>query len=87
MVGHPSQPIVVFNDKYERTQQSEEVLTKLRLLQDLEEVEMGHEGQVEGQVHGHEGQVHAYDPRGDQLTRTSEQQESRVVTLKLPDQV
>ena len=45
---------------------------------------MGHEGQVERQVEGH---VHAYDPRGDQLTRNSEQQESRVVTLKLPDQV
>ena len=66
----------MFNDKYERTQQSEEVFTQLRLLQDLEEVGMGPEGQV-----------HAYDPRGDQLTRTSEQQESRVVTLKLPDQV
>ena len=66
----------MFNDKYERTQQSEEDLTQLRLLQDLEEVEMGHEGQVQ-----------AHDPRGDQLTRSSGQQESRVVTLKLPDQV
>ena len=74
----------MFNDKYERKQQSEEDLTQLRLPQDLEEVEMGHEGQVEGQV---ESQVHEYDPRGDLLTRRSEQQESRVVTLKLPDQV
>ena len=64
----------MFNDKYERTQQSEEDLTQLRLPQDLEEVGMGPEGQV-----------HAYDPRGDQLTRNSEQQES--MTLKLPDQV
>ena len=80
MVGHPSQLIVVFIDKYERTQQSEEVLTQLHLFQDPEEVGMGHEGQVEGQVH-------EYDPRGDQLTRRREQQESRVVTSKLPDQV
>ena len=70
----------MFNDTYERTQQSEEVFTQLRLLQDPEEVEMRHELQVEGQVR-------AYDPRDDQLTGSSKQQESRVVTLKLPDQV
>ena len=73
MVGHPSQLIFVFNDN---TAVRRGFLIQLRLLQDLEEVEMGHEGQV-----------HAYDPRGDQLTRSSGQQESRVVTLKLPDQV
>ena len=64
----------MINDKYERTVRRG-FLIQLRLLQDLEEVE-----DLED-----EGQVHAYDPRGDQLTRNSEQQES--MTLKLPDQV
>ena len=45
------------------------------LLQDSEEEE-----------EGHEGHVHEYEPKERATGRTHEQ-ESRVVTLKLPDQV